>query len=192
MHKLTCGSPRNRMAMKKSMRLFAAFAVVSSAALAVTVENDIVGEPPIEMIWAGRTDDTRPPTVDFEEMSGWTAEGRGAEVSLAQTREQQLFGRYVGKLVVGKAEPDASVILRLPEPIPVPGGFNAVNFWLYGYAPFLWEWRSGPAMPLTLHVRTEDGEEHRQRVGVMGWTVWNRFTMPSRTKKPRACPVTVS
>ena len=52
-------------------------------------------------------------------------------------------------------------------------GWHAVNFWLYGHLPFVWEWRSGPPLPLYVHVRTADGEEMRLRFGAMGWTVWN-------------------
>ncbi len=148
-------------------------AVAAGASFAVPVEDKIVGEPPIEMIWAERTQDVRPPTIDFEDLSGWTAEAVNAEVMLSQTREQQLFGRYVGKIATGVVGENASVILRPPGPVPVKGGFNSINFWLYGYLPFPWEWRSGPALDLYAHVRTQDAEDLRVRIGPMGWTVWN-------------------
>ena len=111
--------------------------------------------------------------MDFEDLSGWTAEPVNAEVSLSQTREQQLFGRYVGKIATGEVGEGASVVLRPPEPIPVEGGFNAINFWLYGYLPFAWEWRSGPPLELYAHVKSPAGEDLRVRIGSMGWTVWN-------------------
>ena len=98
--------------MKQGLLLV--FAFVSGASFAVPIEDKIVGEPPIEMIWAKRTQDIRPPTMDFEDLSGWTAEAVNAEVTLSQTREQQLFGRYVGKIATGVVGENASMSLRPP------------------------------------------------------------------------------
>jgi hypothetical protein len=58
-----------------------------------------VGRRPYEMDWAGRTEDTRPPTVDFERPEPWTGRGSGRGRPFSRSREQQLFGQYVGRLV---------------------------------------------------------------------------------------------
>ena len=34
-------------------------------------DNEIVGQRPYEMEWANRTEDTHPPLVDFEDLTGW-------------------------------------------------------------------------------------------------------------------------
>jgi len=94
----------------------------------VEVEDQVVGERPIEMVWANRTTDTRPPLIDFEDLTGWTVEARNAEARLIQSREQQIWGRYTGKLVYRRTSEAPSVILRPPRPVRITAPFDCVNF----------------------------------------------------------------
>jgi hypothetical protein len=57
-----------------------------------------VGRRPYELDWAGRLADDGPPLVDFEEPAGWHVECEDALATFERTREQQLWGNYVGKL----------------------------------------------------------------------------------------------
>jgi hypothetical protein len=57
------------------------------------------GERPYEMVWAGHSEDARPPSVDFENLDGWTVDVHNAQATFERSREQPLRGRSVGKLV---------------------------------------------------------------------------------------------
>ncbi len=46
-----------------------------------------VGRRPYEMEWAGRTEDTRTPTEDFEQLDGWTVECRDAIANFGPSQE---------------------------------------------------------------------------------------------------------
>ena len=70
-----------------------AILVLAPAINAYAKENDQqpIGSRPYEMVWAGRTEDTRPPLVDFEGLDGWTVECRQAEAEWTRSRRQQLW-----------------------------------------------------------------------------------------------------
>ena len=70
--------------------------VLSSCAAARADEP--VGKRPYEMVWANRTEDNHPALVDFENLDGWTAAGADSQAQLTRSRQQQLWGQYVGKL----------------------------------------------------------------------------------------------
>ena len=89
--------------------------------MAASGADETVGKRPYEMEWAGRTKDTRPPLVDFEDLEGWTAEGRDAVAAWSRSREQQIWGKYVGKLVYRGTGPRPAVTVRPPKPIAVAG-----------------------------------------------------------------------
>lgn len=65
--------------------------------------EETVGQRPYEMVWANRASDTRPALVDFEDLAGWKVETKDAEAAWSRSREQQLWGDYVGKLVYREA-----------------------------------------------------------------------------------------
>lgn len=138
---------------------------------AIEVENDIVGERPIEMIWVNRTEDTRPPLVDFEDMTRWTAQTTDVEARFIQSREQQIWGRYVGKLVYKVTGSNPSVILRPARPIRIEQPIDCANIWTYGPGKGVY----GPTsrVGIYVHLRLPDGGRLRLRIGNASFNYWN-------------------
>ena len=131
-----------------------------------------VGQRPYEMVWANRTEDDHPPLVDFENLDGWSVEAHNAVATLVRSREQQLWGRYVGKLTYRGTGSGPRVTLRPPEPIPIEEPFDCVNFWLYGNN---WAWVPDPTTPqVGVHVlfRGAKGQEVRVSLGNVRWREW--------------------
>ena len=131
-----------------------------------------VGRRPYEMVWAGRTEDTRAPLVDFENLEGWTVQCRDAVASFSRSREQQLWGRYVGKLVYRGTGPQPKVTIRLAEPAAVPRPFDCINLWCYGNN---WAWAPDPSTPqVQLSVVLEGANRRRVRVSLdrVRWKEW--------------------
>lgn len=131
-----------------------------------------LGVRPYEMDWAGRTEDTRPPTVDFESDEAWQVEIHDAVASFCRSREQQLFGRFVGRLEYRSAGPQPRVTLRPPRPVPLPPDFNCVNLWGYGNN---WAWapdQTTPQVALTLLLRSAAGDVVRVSLGSVNWKEW--------------------
>ncbi len=79
--------------------------------------NGPVGKRPYELDWANRTQDAHQPLVEFEELTGWRVEGRNAEARFERTREQQIWGSYVGKLTYRGtgADPQMRLLPRSPS-----------------------------------------------------------------------------
>ena len=73
-----------------------AFIVCMAAGISAIGQEETVGVRPYEMDWAGRTKDDWPALVDFENLDGWTVETENAIAKFERTREQLLFGKYVG------------------------------------------------------------------------------------------------
>jgi hypothetical protein len=131
-----------------------------------------VGERPYEMVWAGRTEDTRPPLVDFEELDGWTAECADAEASLVRSRRQQLWGKYVGTLTYRGTGPRPTVTLKPPRPVPVARPFDCVNFWVYGNN---WAWvpdKTTPQVEIRVVLRGRGGQPVHVTMGRVRWKEW--------------------
>ncbi|HOM18801.1 MAG TPA: hypothetical protein PLQ00_15830, partial [Thermoguttaceae bacterium] len=101
-----------------------------------------VGQRPYEMDWAGRTTDTRPPLVDFENLDGWTVQGEDAQASWRRSREQQIWDKYVGKLVYRGTGRHPTITIRPPKPIPFTPPVDGVNLWVYGNN---WGWAPDPS-----------------------------------------------
>ncbi len=146
-------------------------AVVTAVASADEVLEEPVGKRPYEMVWANRTQDTHPALVDFESLAGWTVECTDSNASLVRCREQQLWGKYVGRLTY-RGEGRASVTLRPPQPIPVPKPFDCVNFWIYGNN---WAWSPDPSTPqveICVLLRSPSGQTVRVSMGRVNWQEW--------------------
>ena len=80
-----------------------------------------VGQQPYEFTWTQREEDPHT-LVDFEDMQGWNLElYDGAQGELRRSREQQLWGEYVAKIVYSGVREQSRVIARPPQPIPIPG-----------------------------------------------------------------------
>jgi len=117
--------------------------------------------------------DVRVPLVDFQDLDGWTVQCcNSADAELARSREQRIWGEFVGKLTyTGKTE-DGTVILRPPKPIPIKDAFDCVNMWLYGN---VWEWAPEPGTPfvnVSVIVLDTSGKEQALAPTRMRWKEW--------------------
>jgi hypothetical protein len=144
---------------------FAGF-VVASGVVAQTV-----GVRPYELDWAGRMEDDHPPLVDFETMDGWHVETSDAVATFTPSREQQIWGEHVARLVYRADGNVPDVRMLPPEPIPVPTAFDAVSCWVYGNN-FLGRNKSTP--PVSIYAQFTDGagEAFEVRLAGMRWEEW--------------------
>jgi len=143
----------------------------------IPVQNDVpsdepVSERPYEMVWANRTEE-RSPLVDFEDLSSWTvATYAGASSTFARSREQQMWGDYVGKLTYTGESDDSKILLQPKEPIPIENSFDCVNIWCYGNN---WAWQPDPSTPqvhLAIHIQDADGRCFRIPLTHVRWKEW--------------------
>lgn len=146
------------------------------------VRGEEVGKRPYEMEWVGRQVDDHPPLIDFEDLSGWRVETSNAVASFSQTREQQLWGRSVGKLTYRGTGPNPKVLICPSKPITISNSFDAVSLWVYGNN---WGWTTDPATPqVDVSVIFSDaaGEElvvSLYRVDWMEWFLLHKRVSPN-------------
>ena len=134
--------------------------------------EEVVGERPYEMVWAGRTQDEHPPLVDFEDLAGWTVECTDAAAAFERSRAEQIWGRCVGRLTYRAAGAAPEVRIRPPAPVKIAGPFDAVTCWIYGNN---WAWAPDPETPqVDVAARLADGEgrEFDVPLGRVDWTEW--------------------
>ena len=130
-----------------------------------------VGSQPYEMTWVQRRENPHT-LVDFEDLKGWTLElYGGAEGELYRTREQQMWGQYVAKILYSSESEKSRVVARPPEPIPIPGKFDSVEMW--GYADRR-RHRIQPGTPtyISALVKDSSGTEHRLQMTHVRWMHW--------------------
>ncbi len=152
-------------------RFLALFALLAAGATSLAAE-ETVGKRPYEMVWANRTEDTHAPLIDFENLDGWTVETHDAAATLARSRRQQLWGKYVGELVYRGDGTHPAVTCLPPAPIEIPQPFDSVNFWVYGNN---WAWapdRSTPRVAIHLRLRSPGGQVVDVSLGVVRWKEW--------------------
>ena len=131
-----------------------------------------VGERPYEMVWACQTNDTRPPLIDFENLDGWTVTTNDAVATLSRSREQQLWGDRVAKIVYRAAGKAPKITLKPPQPVPVKPPFDSVNLWLYGNN---WSWTpdaTTPPVEITVLLRSKTGQAAPVKLGSVRWKEW--------------------
>jgi hypothetical protein len=131
-----------------------------------------VGPQPYEMVWANRTADVRPALVDFENLDGWTVACTDAEASFKRTRQQQLWGQYVGTLVYRGTGKRPTITVTPPQSIPVTGSFDCLNLWVFGNN---WAWApdaSTPPVEITVLMRGRGGQPVRVALGRVRWREW--------------------
>ena len=134
--------------------------------------QETVGERPYEMVWANRTTDTHPPLVNFENLDGWKVETADAVAAFTLSREQQIWGDHVGKLVYRGDGKRPRITLRPPSPIAVPPSFDCINFWVYGNN---WAWvtdKSTPRVEIAVLLRGKGGAEVRVPMSTVQWQEW--------------------
>ena len=114
---------------------------------AVLLFGEKVGVRPYEMDWAGRVEDEFPVVVDFEADEEWTVEVQDSVATFTRSREQQLYGKYVGKLTYRGTGGWPEIIIRPPKPIEVRNDFDLLGCWIYGNFPG-WGVRDKVFMPI--------------------------------------------
>ncbi|MBI5383376.1 MAG: hypothetical protein HZA90_01675 [Verrucomicrobia bacterium] len=155
------------------LRLAALAAVLAlPSPLTAASSADAIGKRPYELDWAGRTEDHGPPLVDFEDLTGWRVECKNAEAKFERTREQQIWGRHVGKLTYRGTGPTPEVRVLPPQPVAVAQPFDAVTLWAYGNN---WGWTTDPSTPrVSLSVLFADaaGKEFSVPLYTVNWKEW--------------------
>ena len=129
-------------------------------------DEEVIGQRPYEMEWANRTEDTHPPLIDFEDLTGWQVETINANAQFKRSREQQLWGKYVAKLTYRETGADPEIRTSPPAPIPIQNGFEVVSCWLYGKE------RHRPK--ITALFNASDGSEMRFPMRA-DWDSWGWF-----------------
>ena len=111
--------------------------------------------------------------MDFQDLKGWTLElYDGAQGELRRSREQQLWGEYVAKIVYSGGRAESRVIARPPQPVPIPGGFDSIDLWGYGNR---WSWVPDPTTPaaeVSVLVQDARGKEFRIQLTDIEWKQW--------------------
>ncbi|MCX8156395.1 MAG: hypothetical protein N3J91_08115 [Verrucomicrobiae bacterium] len=136
-------------------------------------ESARVGQRPYEMEWAGRHEDHVPPLVDFEDLSGWQVHTQQAAAVFIRSREQQLWGQYVGRLTYRATGEQPEIKLQPAKPIAISGPFDAVTLWCYGNN---WAFAPDPHTPpvtLTVVFRNRQQQEVRVSLGSVHWREWH-------------------
>ena len=152
--------------------MLARISAVLLGLISAVLADDTVGQRPYEMVWANRTEDVRLALFDFENLDGWAIERVDAEASLSRSREQQLWGQYVGRLAYRGTGAKAAVTLKPPRPIPVAEAFDCINLWVYGNN---WAWepdRTTPPVEIAVLLRGGKGQELSVSLGQVRWKQW--------------------
>jgi len=167
--------------MRKFLEAFFVLALLPAGLLAqqkvVPAINEVdpwqqVGQQPYEFTWTERAQDPRT-LVDFQDLKGWTLElYGGAQGELRRSREQQLWGEYVAKIVYSGGRAESRVIARPPQPVPIPGGFDSIDLWGYGNR---WSWvpdATTPPAEVAVLVQDARGKEFRIQLTDVQWKQW--------------------
>ncbi|HQL88150.1 MAG TPA: hypothetical protein PLH67_11085, partial [Lentisphaeria bacterium] len=133
---------------------------------------DTVGKRPYELDWAGRFEDTHTPLVDFERDEAWVVETSDAVASFTRSREQQIWGNYVGKLTYRRDGDIPVVTLRPPAPLALPASFDMVSCWVYGNNRGSRLVSHTPQVTIELLFALPDGTEHAINLIRVNWREW--------------------
>ena len=135
-------------------------------------DEEIVGQRPYEMVWANRVEDDQPPLIDFEDLTGWRLELKNAQANFIRSREQQIWGNYVGKLTYRGTGEKPEVRIIPPEPVKINDAFDAVTCWMYGNN---WAWSPDPNTPqvrVLAIFKDNIGNEFQVDLGRIRWKEW--------------------
>ncbi|MCK5806319.1 MAG: hypothetical protein KAI66_26040, partial [Lentisphaeria bacterium] len=138
---------------------------------AVVVGQEGVGVRPYELDWAERTEDDHSALVDFENLDGWTVKTKNAVASFERSREQQIWGKYVGKVVYRADGAGPEFTVRPPQPVAIPTAFDAVSLWIYGNN-FLGRDKATPSVLIHLQFADSAGEIFEIQLMRMRWKEW--------------------
>ena len=174
--------------MRKLVEILFVLALLPAGLLAqqkvVPAINEIepwqqVGQQPYEFTWTQREQDPRT-LVDFQDLKGWTLElDDGAQGELRRSREQQLWGQYVAKIVYSGGRAESRVIARPPQPVLIPGSFDSIDLWGYGnrwaYDSDPTKYASDPTTPpaeVAVLIQDARGKEFRVQLTEIQWKQW--------------------
>ena len=146
--------------------------LIVSCTFSLLAYAETPGQRPYELEWADRHEDTRIPLVDFEDLHAWTLTQQDAVAVFSQSREQQIWGDSVGKLVYRSAGSNPTITLTPPQPVPVPDSFDSVNLWIYGNN---WGWApdpSTPAVEVRILLKSDSGTTVPIVLGSVRWKEW--------------------
>ncbi|NUQ65530.1 MAG: immunoglobulin domain-containing protein, partial [Pirellulales bacterium] len=170
-HRSTAGGRPRRRALAVRLCGVLAAVLVATAPLRLSGE-ETVGQRPYEMVWANRIDDAHPALLDFENLDGWTVECVDSEASFTRSREQQIWGQYVGKLVYRGTGRRPSLLVKPPHAVALPQPFDCVNFWVYGNN---WAWvsdKTTPQVEIAVLLRSPATPTIRLVMGRVRWKEW--------------------
>ena len=143
--------------------------------------QEIPGERPYEMVWANRTQDDHPSLVDFEDLTGWTVETKECVATFERSRQQQLFGQYVGKLTYRATGTSPEIRINPPKPIPITGSFDAASLWIYGNN---WGYAPDPnTPPATVDAIFADAKGVEFGIN-LAWVAWEEWFVGYRRLAP--------
>ena len=131
-----------------------------------------VGVRPYELDWANRHEDDHPALVDFEDEAGWRVETEQAEARFERSRQEQIWGRYVGKLTYRGTGRNPSVRVLAPEPLPIEAGFDTVSCWIYGNTWSYSRDATTPQVQVAAVFADSGGGEVSVPLGSVGWKEW--------------------
>ena len=150
--------------------------VSSSSAIGLAQDAENVGKRPYEMEWAGRTEEVRTPLVDFENLDAWRVETTNSVASFERSREEQMYGQYVGKLTYRCEDPAGAVpevTIRPPQAIPLTEKeVDACSCWIVGNN---WGWTVDPTTPrvrVKLLFLDSAGKEYELPLETVNWKEW--------------------
>ncbi|MCW5980755.1 MAG: hypothetical protein KIT09_21925 [Bryobacteraceae bacterium] len=131
-----------------------------------------VGQQPYEFTFTQREE--HPKTlVDFENLEGWNLElFAGADGEFRRSREQQMWGQYVGKFFYRGTGEKSRLIARPPKPVPIPGRFDSIDLWGYGNR---WGWVRDPKTPpadVSILITDATGKEITVQITDIRWKQW--------------------
>ncbi|MCP5118222.1 MAG: hypothetical protein GY953_45995, partial [bacterium] len=111
--------------------------------------------------------------VNFEDLSGWKLElYGGADGELRRSREQQMWGQHVAKVLYSGTDENSRVVARPPKPIPIPERFDSVEMWGYGNR---WRWRRDETTPpadVAILIVDSRGKEFTIPMTDIRWKQW--------------------
>ncbi len=172
----------------QGMWLIAGTCVYAAAGSADSAAGGGVGKRPYELDWAGRTEAAHRALIDFERPRVWKVATRDAAASFSRSREEQIWGRYVGKLIYRGTGPAPEVRIEPARPVRIADGFDTVTLWIYGNN---WAWAPDPNTPqVRVDLEFTDSAGRRFRVGLtrVRWKEWflcHRRLSPEQIRRVR-------
>ncbi|HSB14174.1 MAG TPA: hypothetical protein VLE22_06920 [Bryobacteraceae bacterium] len=131
-----------------------------------------VGQQPYEFTWVQREE--HPQTlVDFEDLKDWRLEMfDGGSGEFRRSREQQLWGQYVGKFLYSGSRPGSRIVARPPKPIPIPGKFDSIDIWGYGHRWGRRVEQVTPRVDISVWLVDARGKEFKFFMNDVKWRQW--------------------